>query len=185
MFQRIMIVVDEGPVARAALVQGLEVAVVHRAEVLFFHVLPSYVMPVADAPSLVLMSPEQHRQAVESVASRLLASAAEAAQAAGVESTSAIGSDADAAECIAAFSLKRACDLLVVGSHGRNVLQRLIFGSLVVRLVPLVTMPMLVCKPPEGNEKAAQAVSDDERVSPRRPPETGQGVDLPPPSRGG
>lgn len=182
MYQHIMIVVDEGPVARAARDQGLALATVHRSQVLFFHVLPSYVMPVADAPSLVLMSPEQHRQAVETVAARLLQRAADAARAAGVESTSAIGSDADAAECIATFAHERGCDLLVVGSHGRNVLQRLIFGSLVVRLLPLVSMPMLVCKAPEGNAEAAQAVSDDERITPPVRPETAPGMDMPPPA---
>ncbi len=182
MYQRIMIVVDEGPVARSALDQGLALAAVHHAQVLFFHVLPSYVMPVADAPSLVLMSPEQHRQAVETVANRLLDQAAGAARAAGVESTSAIGSDADAAACIAKFAHERGCDLLVAGSHGRNALQRLIFGSLVVRLIPLVAMPLLVCKPPEASESATQAVSGDERITPQRPPEAHPGMDLPPPA---
>ncbi|MEO5732419.1 MAG: universal stress protein [Rubrivivax sp.] len=161
MYQRILIVVDEGPVAQAAVDEGLAVAKVHQAHVLFFHVLPSYVMPVADAPSLVLMSPEQHRLAVESVATRLLAVATGAAQQQGVDSSSAIGSDADAAECIAKAVTERDCDLLVVGSHGRNVLQRLIFGSLVVRLIPLATVPMLVCKPHEDAVVTARERVDD------------------------
>lgn len=182
MYQHILIVVDEGPVAQAAVNEGLAVAKVHRAQVLFFHVLPSYVMPVADAPSLVLMSPEQHRQAVESVASRLLAAATETAQGLGVESTSAIGSDADAAECIAKAVVDQGCDLLVVGSHGRNVLQRLIFGSLVVRLIPLVTVPMLVCKPhDDAAVSAGQSVEESSANVPRPSNPEPQGIDLPPP----
>lgn len=149
MYKRILIVVDEGPVARAALDEGLALARSQGAEVLFFHVLPNYVMPVADAPSLVLMSPEQHRAAVEQVAARLIEDAAEAARAQGVSFSSAIGADADAALCIARAAVERRCDLVAVGSHGRNALQRLIFGSLVVRLIPVITVPMLVCKAPE------------------------------------
>ncbi|MDQ2780169.1 MAG: universal stress protein [Pseudomonadota bacterium] len=181
MYQRILIVVDEGPVAKAAVDEGLGLAKVHGAEVLFFHVLPSYVMPVADAPSLVLMSPEQHRQAVEAVAARLLAEATGVARQAGVASQSAVGSDADAATCIATAVVDRDCDLLVVGSHGRNVLQRLIFGSLVVRLIPLVTVPMLVCKSHEEVSQAAQEATDDSSAVPPAmsvvPP---RGIDLPP-----
>lgn len=183
MYQRILIVVDEGPVARAALDEGLAVAKVHGAEVLFFHVLPSYVMPVADAPSLVLMSPEQHRQAVETVASRLLADATQAAQQQGVTCSSAIGSDADAAECIAKASRDRDSDLVVVGSHGRNVLQRLIFGSLVVRLIPLVAVPILVCKSHEDAAHVArETVDETAATTPLAAGEGHDGIDLPPPA---
>ncbi|MDH5538612.1 MAG: universal stress protein [Rhizobacter sp.] len=149
MYKKIMIVVDEGAVARAAIVEGLELAKTHAAEVLFFHVLPNYVVPIADAPPLVYMSPEQHRNDVERLANRILASAAAQAQRIGVESTGAVGSNADAATCIANGALDRHCDLIVIGSHGRSPMQRLIFGSIVTRLIQFTAVPLLICKAAE------------------------------------
>lgn len=170
MYQRVMIVVDEGPVARAALAEGLEVARAQGAQVLFFHVLPNYVMPMADAPPMVSLTPEQHRKDVERVAQRLLAAAQEEAQRVGVDAQTAIGSNVDAATCISNAAEERGCDLIVIGSHGRSAMQRLLFGSVVSQLIHLSTLPMLVCKansrrpaasPPPPKETA------DQRPAPR------------------
>lgn len=147
MYKRIMIVVDEGAVAKSALTEGLALARSEGAELLFFHVLPSYVMPVADAPALVYLSPEQHQKEVDRLARRILNNATAQAGKAGVVSHTAVGTDADAANCIAEAAAQRGCDLVVIGSHGRNAMQRLIFGSVVTRLIPLATVPVLVCKP--------------------------------------
>jgi nucleotide-binding universal stress UspA family protein len=149
MYKRIMIVVDEGAVARAALNEGLQLARIHGAEVVLFHVLPNYVFPIADAPPMVYMSPEQHKKDVERLAARLLASASGEAARMGLKVVSAIGSNADAATCIAEAATERHCDLIVVGSHGRNAMQRLIFGSVVTRLITFAAAPVLVCKPAE------------------------------------
>jgi nucleotide-binding universal stress UspA family protein len=146
MYKKIMIVVDEGAVAHAAIVEGLELARTHGAQVVFFHVLPNYVVPIADAPPLVYMSPEQHRKDVERLANRILTAAGAQARRLGVESIGAVGSNADAATCIANAALERQCDLIVVGSHGRSAMQRLIFGSVVTRLIQLTAVPLLVCK---------------------------------------
>lgn len=152
MHKRIMIAVNEGSLARCALDEGLGFAKDCGAEVLFFHVLPNYVMPVVDAPALVYLSPEQHREEVEREAARILAACAERASQLGVSSSGSVGSGADTAECIADAARAKGCDLIVIGSHGRTAIQRLILGSVVTRLIPLATMPVLVCKRPLDDE---------------------------------
>lgn len=156
MYKKVMIVVDEGEVAHSALAEGLTLAKSHRAQVLFFHVLPNYVMPVADATPLLYVSPEQYQRAVKRLASRILDAAAAEAHAKQVASSGAVGSDVDAATCIANAAAEHECDLIVVGSHGRNAMQRLIFGSVVTRLVTLAPVPLLVCKPTEHKDDPAQ-----------------------------
>ncbi len=155
MYKKIMVIADDGPVARSAVHEGLQLARAHGAEALVFHVLPNYVVPVADAPPMVYLSPEQHRKDVERLADRVLAEAAEEAARLGVASQGAVGSGADAAECIARAASERGCDLIVIGSHGRTALQRLIFGSVVTRLITLATVPVLVCKRSEAHDEAA------------------------------
>lgn len=156
MHKKLLIVVDETSVAGAAIVEGLDIARTYGAEVVFFQVLPNYVMPVVDAPPLVYLSPEQHRKQTEQQAVKLLTAAAEQASEQDVASEGVVGSGIDAAECIANAATERGCDMIVVGSHGRTALQRLIFGSIVTRLITLAPVPVLVCKP--GAERRAAAV---------------------------
>jgi len=61
----------------------------------------------------------------------------------------AVGSGVDPAGCIAQAARDRQCDLIVVGTHGRNALQRWLHGSLAVSLLPLADVPLLLCKRPE------------------------------------
>jgi nucleotide-binding universal stress UspA family protein len=146
MYQRIMIVVDEGAIARAAVDEGLALARVHGAEVLFFHVLPNYIVPMDDMPPLVSLGPEKYEKAVRRAADKILGAATQLAAEHGVKATGIVGSGMDAAECISVAAAQRGCDLIVVGSHGRTAIQRLIMGSVVTRLVTLASMPLLVCK---------------------------------------
>ncbi len=67
-----------------------------------------------------------------------------------------MGADVDSAHCIANAAGERGCNLIVIGSHARNAVQRLIFGSVVTQLIPLATVSVLVCKPPPRRERRAQ-----------------------------
>lgn len=146
MYKKIMIVVDEGAAARSALYEGLELARSNGAAVQFFHVVPNYVLQVADSPQLVALTPQQHHKDVHRLAGRLMAQAAEAARQLGVRSASALGSNLDAATCIARAAKQYDCELVAIGSHGRSSMQRLIFGSVVAPLIQLSHVPVLVCK---------------------------------------
>jgi len=160
MYARVLIVVDDGAVARAALAEGLALAKVHGAEVLLFHVLPNYVVPVSDGPALAMVSPEQYRQDVLEEGRVVLAAATAQAQQLGVPSSTAIGSDADAATCIANAATEHGCGVIVAGSYGRGALQKLIFGSVVSRLVQLAPVPLLICKAPQRAGVAEAAARD-------------------------
>lgn len=148
MYQRLMIVIDEDPVSRAALDEGLRLAAALGAEALFFHVLPPYTLPAAagDVMPLGVMGAQEHDHFVQQRASRMLAEAALLAKAQGVPSHGAIALGVAAAECIAQAAREHHCDLIVVGSHGRSALQRLIHGSLAASLLPLAPVPLLVCQ---------------------------------------
>lgn len=150
MYERMMIVVEDGDVSVPALEEGLALARVHGAEVLFFHVLPNYVVPTMDMPPMLGGEPEQFRQAAEQTAQRVLAVAGQRATEVGVRYSGVSGSASDAAECIASAAASRGSQLIVIGSHGRTALQRLIFGSVVTRLITLAPVPVLVCKKREG-----------------------------------
>jgi nucleotide-binding universal stress UspA family protein len=161
MYRRLLIVVDEDPVSRAAVTEGLELARGLGAEVIFFHVLPAYVAPVTagDVMPLGVMGAQEHDVLVQERASRILAEAAALAKAAQVSSRGAVSHGVTAADSIAQAVREHNCDLLVVGAHGRTALQRLIHGSLAASLLALAPVPMLVCKVRGGSGSAGEGVA--------------------------
>lgn len=170
MYERIMIVVEEGTIARAAVDEGLALARCHASELLFFHVLPNYVVPTMDMPPMVGMEPEEFRQSAEQAAARVLAAAGARADELGLKSSGAVGSASDAAEAIAHAASNRQCQLIVIGSHGRTALQRLVFGSVVTRLITLSPVPVLVCKRPDTRlPQPDQRVDDPDAQQPASP----------------
>ena len=146
MYKRIMIVVDDSEVTKAALREGLALAKLHNSDVRFFHVLSNYGLPIADGLSMGYLTVDEHRQEVERTAVRLLTAATTQAKRMGLKSSVMTGSGKEAAACIVDSAIAQKCGLIVVGSHGRNALERLIFGSVVTRLITLATVPVLVCK---------------------------------------
>jgi len=152
MYRKIMIVVDDDDVADAAIAEGLELAATHGAEVLFFHVLHSSVVPISVGDMLPTDSIvwEQQRGEADRCASRVLTHALGMAAQRHVIGHGAVGSGADPAACIAQAARDRQCDLIVVGTHGRKALQRWLHGSLAVSLLPLADVPLLLCKRPEA-----------------------------------
>lgn len=149
MHKRILIAIDDTEVSRPAVDEGLGVAKSFGAEVFFYYVLPSFVLPLTEMPVAVDVSPVEHYRAARKAAGKVLAAAAGKARRAGVKSSEVMGSGGIAAECIAQAASSKLCDLIVVGSHGRSTVQRLIFGSVVTQLITLSPVPVLVCKKAE------------------------------------
>lgn len=146
MFKRILIVVDARPVSRAAIEDGLTLAAAQNAEVLFFSVLPRYSVPLSDAPPFAAMSPKQFMKEVKANAEHWHAEATLLAHKAGVVARSDTASGDDDAGCIVQAAEREHCDLIVVGSEGRNALLRLLAGSVIPGLITASPVPVMVCK---------------------------------------
>jgi nucleotide-binding universal stress UspA family protein len=54
--------------------------------------------------------------------------------------------EGDPARAILKSAAERDCDLIVMGSHGRSGLKRLLFGSVAERVIRKATCPMLIVK---------------------------------------
>jgi len=146
MYKRILIIVDQRAVTRAAVKEGVAMAAAHGAEVLFFHVLPRYTVPMADMPPFALVSPQDFHRSAMTLADKHLSAAQKTAEKAGVMSQRATGSGEDDARCITEAARKRRCDLIVAASEGRNALLRLLTGSVIPGLITSSPVPVLVVK---------------------------------------
>ncbi len=146
MYKRILIVVGKGVAQRVAVTEGVALAKVHGAEVVFFSVLPRYIVPVADVPMFEMPSPQEFQREATANADRFLAAATVVADKAGVRSRTAVGAGQDDAECIVDTARKRRCNLIVVASAGRNAVMRLISGSVIPGLITHSTLPVLIVR---------------------------------------
>lgn len=146
MHKKIMIVVDDSELTPATVREGLEVARAYSAEVIFYYMMPSYVVPMSDMAVPVEWTPEKHYEAAREIGEQVLSEAVAAARNCLVRSSFLVGTGSEGADSIVSVANSRKCDLIVIGSRGRTAVQRLLFGSVVTRLITLAAMPVLVCK---------------------------------------
>lgn len=146
MYDSILIVVDDRASSRTALREGLSLARVHGAELVFFTVLPRYVIPAADVPPIVLDSPVDFERNARAQAERLLAGAQARARRLKVASRAVMGSGEDDADCIIDAAEREQCDLVVIASEGRNAVMRLLTGSAIPGLITASPVPVMVVK---------------------------------------
>ncbi|HWW56018.1 MAG TPA: universal stress protein [Sphingopyxis sp.] len=82
----------------------------------------------------------------QETAKALLAAAGQAARSAGVEAETVYIADAQPAEAIVDAANSRGCDLIVMGSHGRRGIGRIVIGSKTWEVVSHGHVPVLVVR---------------------------------------
>lgn len=148
MYRRILVVVTDQPESQAAVREGIGLAQVHGAELLFFSALPNYAGPVVDLmPALPSSVTEEAEREIRRHAERQLSEARLKADASGVRSQTLVAVGTDPVTFITATARDRLCDLIVVGTEPRNALMRILTGSVIPGLITQAKVPVLVCHP--------------------------------------
>jgi len=153
-FQRILCATDFSETAEAAWEMACELARVHRAELALVHVftdLPSYAYAEVPGPAVQKVWEEQRQWVQQALEER---AAAAAARGLAVRPLLKTGT---AAAAIADAAVEHGVDLVVVGTHGRTGLNRLVIGSVAERVVRIAPCPVLTVKPPAARERARVA----------------------------
>lgn len=146
-YQRILLATDLSPASQSAERTALTLARALGAEVSVLHVvaLPPgldarvAVQPEAGTPALPL------RDYVEAADRRELERVVAAFRDAGVPVSMAV-EVGSIAETIADVGRRSAADLIVVGTHGRTGIRRVVLGSVAARLLTLTPVPVLVAR---------------------------------------
>jgi nucleotide-binding universal stress UspA family protein len=140
-FRRILVATDFAESAERALACAVQLARRHGAELILLHVymdLPAYPEITAGQVEAIY---EEQRGWIEAALERR----ARAARGEGLLARSMLRTG-PAASTIAETANEEGADLLMIGSHGRSGLDRLILGSVAERVVRLATCPVLVVK---------------------------------------
>lgn len=146
MFKKILVVVNDSAASHAAVFVAIGLAQTHRADLMLFHVLPRFEVMGLDVPDAFAVSSSDFERDTREVGSRLLARASALAELEGVQSFRAMGFAENDAKCVADAAVLHHCDLIVVGTEGRNALVRLLTGSIVPGLITAASVPVMVCK---------------------------------------
>jgi nucleotide-binding universal stress UspA family protein len=146
MFKHILLPTDGSELAHKAVRQGLELAKMLNARVTAVNVTGPW--PVGEiGGGLVVAAPmEEYDSAVAKEASRVLAEVSDLAAKIGVDCTTVHVPNQYPSEGIVEQAKASACDLIVMASHGRRGVAKLLLGSQATRVLAYSTVPVLICK---------------------------------------
>lgn len=146
MYQRILAPTDGSPVAAAAVDAAIDFARRQGGTI----VALSVAVPEPAFQSLegvIAYDPGLQPEELLAHAQRCADAVAARAGRAGVPCTALACSALDAAEAIVDTARERRCDLIVMGSHGRRGLSRLLAGSVTQAVLQVAPVPVMVLRP--------------------------------------
>ncbi|BCM16535.1 universal stress protein [Mesorhizobium sp. J8] len=149
MYKKILIATDGSELAQKGVVHGLELAKGLGASVAFVTVsepFPALAWGGAMAGYVAADELVNYEESARKYASELLAKCKAEADAKGVEAKTLHIENRTPAEAILEVAGAEGSDLIVMASHGRRGLGRLVLGSQTAEVVSLTTIPVLVVR---------------------------------------
>ena len=147
MFRNIMVPVDGSALSKKAVKKAVALAKLTGAKITGFHVAPAYKFNVyADyiPPNFVL--PKDFEARTRKIAEKHLDAVKKEAGSAGLKYQGAFVSSDFPADAIVKAVKKYGCDLIVMASHGRSGLSKLIIGSETQKVLASTTIPVMVMR---------------------------------------
>lgn len=147
MFRRILVSTDGSPRSNRAIRSAAALARTCGASLTIFHAIPAYRTPYyAEGMSFAWPSETQYLKGTDREAGKLLARARALASKQGVVATTAQVHSSDTSQAIVAAAGKARADLVVMASHGRKGLQKLLLGSETQKVLARTRIPVLVVR---------------------------------------
>jgi nucleotide-binding universal stress UspA family protein len=147
MYQRILIATDGTTLSKKAAAAGIELAELMGAQVVVLNVVPRYPvsyfeggisMNAADVSRIEKQWAENAQGVVDAVKTK--------AEAAGLKAKAVTVKSDLVAESIISTAKKQKCDLIVMASHGRRGLKRLLLGSETTHVLTHSHIPVMVLR---------------------------------------
>ncbi|MGL1832583.1 universal stress protein [Rhodocyclaceae bacterium SMB388] len=148
MYKHVFIAIDDSRTSQKALDEAIAVAKAHEAVLEIAHAIDEQLVHVFHAGGVSTTSAKQLKHVLETGGQDVLSKAVKKAQTAGVNAKTHLlkGHGEHTDDLIADAVRKSGADLLVVGSHGRRGVRRLLLGSVAENLVRKVGVSVLVVR---------------------------------------
>lgn len=148
MYKHILVAIDDSRTSRKALDEAIALAKLHGARLEIAHAVDESLVQAFTTHGAALADPKQFESALVSGGNSLLDEALETARAAGLEPGRhlLVSADQHADDQIAKAVEATGADLLIVGSHGRRGVRRLLLGSVAENLLRKVSVSVLIVR---------------------------------------
>jgi nucleotide-binding universal stress UspA family protein len=144
MFKHILLATDGSASAEHAAKKALELARVHGAHVTAAYVVDPY--PYIGIGEVNPMALQSYMTAAQNASTQVFVKLADLAAATGVQLQVQLVENMQAARGIVQLADQVAADLIVIGSHGRSGVEKLVLGSVAAKVIALSTRPVLVIR---------------------------------------
>jgi nucleotide-binding universal stress UspA family protein len=148
MYTHILAPVDGSQPSLLAVRQAVGIAKAFGSRLFLVHVIDPY--PFMGGGADYALGQADYLTAATANANTAVAAATEIAATAGIGCESAVIEGRAAADGILEAARTQAVDLIVMGSHGRRGLEKLLLGSVTQRVLQDTTVPVLVVRGPEA-----------------------------------
>lgn len=147
MYQRILIATDGSPLSRKAVDSGIEMAELTGAQIVALKVVPRYpvsyfeggvALPINNVATIEKQWAEAALAVVTAVKTK--------AEAKGIKVKAITHTSDLVAESIVAAAKKHKCDLIIMASHGRRGIKRVLMGSETMHVLTHSHIPVLVLR---------------------------------------
>ena len=145
MFTKILIPVDGSELSSKAAATGVNLARELGARVVFLHAMVPYIAPyAADVAMVDDRTQMMFEQSIVDGSARVLSDMKRLAERVGVSCETISQVDSRPEALIEKAVQAMACDLVVIATHGRGALGRLLMGSVTTSLLSILTVPVLI-----------------------------------------
>ncbi|NBX62164.1 MAG: universal stress protein [Betaproteobacteria bacterium] len=147
MYKRIMVATDGSHLSQKAVLSAIEMALQFKAELLAVNVIPHYIQAYFEGSFAVS---EVDSQKIEEqwahAAQKILDKVVEQAKSKGVDAQTAVVKSDDIAQGVIDKAGSFKADVIVMASHGRKGLKRLLLGSETLAVLTHAKVPVLVLR---------------------------------------
>ena len=147
MYKRILVATDGSPLSKKAVRSAIELASSLGADLVALYVVPRY--PVSYFEGGITISAQDVARTEKQWSDKgqaVVDAVQTTAQAAGVKTKAVVAQSDLVAESIMSAAKKHKCDLVVMASHGRKGIKRLLLGSETQHVLTHSTVPVLVLR---------------------------------------
>ena len=147
MYQRILVATDGSDISRTAVISAIELASVMRAELVALYVVPRYPVSYFEGGIAISVDDIARTEKQWSDKGQAVVNAVQLeAKGKGVTAIALVVQSDLVAESIISAAKKHGCDLVVMASHGRKGIKRILLGSETQHVLTHSTVPVLVLR---------------------------------------
>lgn len=167
-FRRILVCTDGSALSALATRHALALAQDLDASLHAIYVTPPFLPPQGIENSPMLPAIRKHMAAARAGASRHLGVVAKAAERAGIECKTHHRGGLAAAKLIVETARQTRCDLIVMGSHGRDRIKQVLLGSVTSRVLETSSISVLVARRPVETPRQGEKIALERKFVPRK-----------------